>query len=135
MGQTADQLRQLAELFSKMSETVDGFRTQHFEQSTPEERLRLEQLFQQLCDLHDQFTTLAIDSTLQELESQLADIVSVTSEAQHALQHLNTVAEITGLVSASAQLGADILTADYGAIPRAIKDIVQALHQTAKRNP
>lgn len=127
MGQTADQVRQLADLFTEMSSTVDDYRAQHFDQLDPEERLRLEQLFQELCDLHDQFTALAIQNTLDAIESDLGQIVSVTGEAQRSIAHLNTIAEITKLVSATAALGSDIAVADYGAIPRAIQEILQAL--------
>jgi len=127
MAQTTDQVRQLADLFSSMSGTVDGYRNQHFDELAPEERLRLEQLFQQLSDLHDQFTALAIENTLNGIQGDLAQIVTVTSQAKQSLQHLKTVAEITSLVSAAAELGAAVSTGDYGAIPRAIKDIVVAL--------
>jgi hypothetical protein len=135
MAQTADQARQLADLFSKMSGTVDDYRAQHFEELAPEERLRLQQLFQQLCDLHDQFTALAIENTLSAIASDLDHIVSVTGEAQRSLQHLQTIAEITNLVSAAAELGADISTADYGAIPHAITNIIHALPKKPARQP
>lgn len=127
MGQTADQVRELADLFTKMSETVDAYRTQHFEELAPDERLRLEQLFQQLCDLHDQFTALAIEDTLEAIQSDLDDVVTVTGQAQRALQHLTKISELASLVSAAVELGAEITTADYGAIPSALKDLVQAL--------
>ncbi len=110
-----------------MASTLDDYRTRHFDKQAPEERLRLEQLFQQLCDLHDQFTALAIQTTLEAIEPDLVSIVTVTSEAQRSLAHLHTIMEITNLVSATTELGADVLIADYGAIPRAIKDIMQAL--------
>ncbi len=131
MGETADEVRQLADLFSKMSGTVDDYRTQHFDALAPDERLRLEQLFQQLCDLHDQFTALAIEDTLQAMQSDLKNIVSVTREAQSSLQHLQKIADIANLVSATVELGADITTGDYGAIPSALQEIVKAIPKKA----
>jgi len=131
MGQTADQIRELADLFAAMSSTVDDYRTQHFDQLGADERLRLEQLFQQLSDLHDQFTALAIQDTLDGIAADLDQVVAVTSEAQRSLSRLNTIAEITKLVSAAAELGSDISIADYGAIPHALQDIMQALPKRA----
>lgn len=122
-------MRELAGLFSAMSETVDTFRTQHFNQATPEERLRLEELFQQLCDLHDQFTALAISSTLDDMHSSLDRIIAVTSEAKQSLSHLKAIAAITNLVSAATALGTDAATGDYGAIPSAIEQLTRALSQ------
>ncbi len=131
MGETADEVRQLADLFSKVSGTVDDYRTQHFDALAPDERLRLEQLFQQLCDLHDQFTALAIEETIQAMQLDLKKIVSVTSEAQSSLRHLQKIADIANLVSATVGLGVDITTGDYGAIPSALQDIVKAMPKKA----
>lgn len=135
MPDSADQVRQLAGLFSQMSETVDAYRTQHFTQLTPEERDRLEQLIQQLDDIHDGFTAIAIQDTLNAIRDDLNQITTVTTEAQQSLHHLNTVAHVLKVVSAAAELGSAIITADYGAIPQAIKDLAQAIPQTADKNP
>ncbi len=130
MGQTADQIRQLAQVFTEMSSAVDNYRTQHFDELDTAERLRLEQLFQELCDLHDDFTALAIQNTLDGIQSDLNHVVEVTTEAKQSLAHLNTIAEITKLVSATLELGAAISSGDYGAIPSALKDVVQSMQKT-----
>ncbi len=90
---------------------------QHFQELAPEERLRLEQLIQQLDDFCDQFTARAIQDTLDAIQSDLDRIVNVTGQAEESLKHLKTVAEITALVSAAADLAGDIMTGDFGAIP------------------
>lgn len=135
MPNDADQLRQVAAQFEHMAEAVDDFRQQHFDELTADQRARLEQFVQQLDDIHDQITALAIDKTLDALRGDLDRIASATMQAQQALKHLNTVAEIVKVVSAAAELGEAIATADYGAIPQAIEDIVQAVpHQSDKNN-
>jgi len=134
MPNDADQLRQVAAEFQRMSEAVDDFRQQHFDALTADQRARLEQFVQRLDDIHDQLTGLAIDKTLDALRGDLDRIASVTTQAQQALKHLNTVAEIVKIVSAAAELGQAIATADYGAIPQAIEDIVQALPQKSDKN-
>lgn len=129
MEQTADQIRALANLFANMSSTVDDYRSQHFTELDASERLRLEQLFQQLCDLRDQLTALAIQNTLDAVASDLNQVVTLTAQAKQALAHLQTTAEIANLVAAAAGLGADISTADYGAIPEDIEQLIQALQK------
>ncbi len=134
MPSDADEARQLANLFASMSETVDAYRTQHFTQLTPQERDQLEQKIQQLDDIHDGFTATAIQDTLNAIQSSLDRITSVTTQAQQSLQHLNTVAAIARVVSAASELAEDIFTADYGAIPQAIEDVVQAIAKTSDKN-
>lgn len=135
MAQTTDQLRQLASFFSGMSATVDEYRNQHFEQLAPEERLRLEQLFQQFCDIHDEFTALAVGDTLEGIASDIDTIVSVTGEAERSLRHLTKIAEISNILAATAELAADITSADYGAIPRAIQTLTEALPKKSTEAP
>ena len=124
MSNTADQARQLANLFSQMAETVDAYRTQHFSDLSLQDRVRLEGEIQQLEDIHDRFEAIAIEDTLQAIESELNQIESVTVQASNSLKHLKTVQEIITVVSAAAELGADITAGDYGDIPQAIKDLV-----------
>lgn len=135
MLDAADQARQLADLFSQMAETVDAYRTQHFEKLTADERNQLEQVIQHLDDIHDQFTAIAIQDTLNSIREDLGQIRVLTTQAEQSLRHLNTVAEIVKVISATAELGQDIFTADYGAIPQAIKDLAQAVAETADKNP
>ncbi len=135
MSNTADQARQLANLFSRMSETVDAYRTQHFAELAPEERDELEDRIQQLDDIHDDFTAIAIEDTLNSIKGDLDRIANVTTQAQQALHHLNTVAAIIKVASAASELGEAIVTADYGAIPQAIVDLIQAVPKTADKNP
>lgn len=134
MPNDADQARQLADLFASMSETVDNYRLQHFETLTPSQREDLEQTIQRLDDLHDEFTSAAIADTLNAIRSDLDQIAAVTTDAQQALKHLNDFATIVNIVAAATELGEDIATADYGAIPQAIKDIAQAIPQKSDKS-
>ncbi len=123
MSNTADQARELANLFSQMADTVDAYRTQHFGDLSLQDRVRLEGEIQQLEDIHDRFEAIAIEDTLQAIESDLNRITNVTVQAKNSLGHLKTVQEIITVVSAAAELGADITSGDYGDIPQAIKDL------------
>lgn len=135
MPDTADQARQLADLFSQMAATVDAYRAHNFKQLSLDDRERLEQLIQQLYDIHDSFTSIAIQRTLDAIGKDLSEIAHVTKDAEESLRHLNTVAHIVKIVAAAAELAQDIFTADYGAIPLGIKNLAQAIPKTADKNP
>jgi len=130
---TADQARQLADLFSQMADTVGAYRDAHYSELAPDERLKLEQQIQQLDDFCDQFTAEAIQATLETIQGDLDRIVSVTRDAGQALKHLTKIAEISSILSSVADLAYDITAADYGAVPGAIQDIVGAVQKSAQQ--
>lgn len=134
MSNSSDQAQQLADLFSRISDAVDQYRTRQFDTLTPQERDRLEDLIQQLDDIHDRFTATAIQDTLNAIRDDLGRITQITDEARQSVEHLNTTAEVVKLVSAVAELGEAIIVGDYGAIPQSIKDLAQAFPQKSDKN-
>ena len=134
MPNDTDPARQLAALFAQMCDSVDAYRTHHFGELTAEERERLEQQIQRLQDVHDDLTSTAIQDTLAAIKGDLDHIILVTSQAQQTLAHLNTFAEVIKIVSAASELGEDIAIADYGAIPQALEDILQAVPKKPDKN-
>lgn len=135
MFNSAAPARQLASLFSRISESLDAYRNRYFAELTPEQRDELEDRIQQLDDIHDGFTAIAIQDTLNSIKGDLDQITTATTQAQQSLRHLNTVAQIIKVASAASELGQAIVTADYGAIPQAIKDLIQTVPKTADKNP
>jgi hypothetical protein len=123
----ADQARQIAETFASMSRTVDAFIEDHLAELTPSQFEFLNSVIRQLDDTHDRFIAMAIQETLDALKDDLSDIAAVTQRAEQALRYLNTVAEITKIAAAVAELGADITTGDYGAIPSALTNLAETL--------
>lgn len=123
----ADQARQIAETFASMSRTVDAYIREHLTELAPDQQDFLDDLIRQLDDTHDRFTAMAIQNTLDALRDDLSEIASVTGRAEQALKHLAKVAKVMKLAAGIAELCADITTADYGAIPSALTNIVEAL--------
>ena len=127
MPDPADQAREIAETFANMSRTVDEYIQDHLAELTPSQLDFLNGVIRQLDDTHDRFIAMAIQKTLDALKDDLNEIAETTQKAEQALKHLNTVAEITKIAAAVAELGADITTADYGAIPSALTNLTDAL--------
>ena len=123
----ADQAREIAATFASMSRTLDTYIEDHLAELTPSQLDFLNGVIRQLDDTHDRFIAMAIQETLDALKDDLSEIAEVTQRAERALKHLNTVAEITKIMAAVAELGADITTGDYGAIPSAVTNLAETL--------
>ena len=127
MPDIADQAQQLADLFTKLAGEVDGFRTSHYYDLTPQQRSDLEEQIQQLYDFHDQFAGDAIQNTINALQGDLTQVVNITRQATESLQHLKTIQQAVSIVSAAASFAEDIIIGDYGAIPESIRAFIQAV--------
>lgn len=123
----ADHARQIAEVFASISRTLDVYIQAHLMELRPDQQDYLGDLIRQLDDAHDLFTAMAIQETLNALRDDLSDIAAVTARAEQALKHLERVGEIMKLAAGLAELCADVTTGDYGAIPSALANIVEAI--------
>jgi hypothetical protein len=132
MFDPADHARQIAALFARMSRSMDTYIRDHFEELTPNQLDFLNDVTQQLDDAHDRFIAMAIRGTLDALKDDLSELASTTGRAEHALRHLNKVAEVAKLAGALAELCADITTADFGAIPTALTNLAKALPEKSE---
>ncbi len=94
---------------------------------SPQRRAELEEQIQQLYDFHDQFAGDAIQKTIDAMQGDLDKLTSVTRQAKDALQHLKSIEQVVNIVSAAATLAEDIVSADYGAIPEAVRSLAQAV--------
>ena len=123
----AEQARAIAQTFANMSGTMDKYIQDRLAELTPRQLDFLNGVIRQLDDTHDRFIAMAIQETLDALKDDLGEIAEITQRAAQALRHLNKIADITKIAAALAALGADITTADYGAIPSALADLAGAL--------
>ncbi|MBV8895263.1 MAG: hypothetical protein JO051_02045 [Acidobacteriaceae bacterium] len=135
MQDTADQPQQLADLFTKLAAEVDAFRNAHYDDLSPRQRADLEAQIQQLYDFHDQFCGEAIQNTIDALQGDLTQLTNVTYQASDALKHLRSVAQIINIVSAASTVVSDIMAADYGAVPDAVRSLVQAVQPPSDKTP
>lgn len=130
-----DEAQQVADLFTKLAGEVNDFRNAHYDDLSPQQRADLEEKIQQLYDFHDQFCGDAIQNTINALKGDLTQLTNVTRQATDALKHLNSVAQVINIVSAASTVVADIVTADYGAIPDALQSLIQAVQPPSDKGP
>ncbi len=127
MPDAGDQARQLAGFFAALARQVEAYRDSHASELTTEQQEFLDSVSQQLDDTHDKFISIAIQNTLDAMAGDVQQLESVTQKAKDALQHLNTVSEGLKIAAGLADLCGAIMTADYGAIPSALKGITDAI--------
>jgi hypothetical protein len=127
MFDPADQARQVAQTFARISRSVDVYIQDHFEELTPDQLDLLNAVIQKLDDTHDRLIAMAIRGTIDSLKDDLSDIAAITGRAEQALRHLNKVARVAEIAGALAELSADIATADYGAIPSALTNLAETI--------
>lgn len=129
MPSDADQARELANVFAGIAESIDAYRSLHFNELTQDQRTTLENAIQQIDDLHDTFTSIAVADTLQAIQPDIAQLTSVANQALQSLRHLNDTARVISLVSSLSAIALAITTADWGAIPSSLADIAALLKQ------
>jgi hypothetical protein len=132
---STDQAQQLADLFTRLAGEVNAFRDAHYDELTPGQRDDLEENIQQLFDFHDRFAGDVIQNTLDAMQGDLSALTNVTTQAASALKHLQTIQAVVNIVSAAATLAQDIIIADYGAIPEALRALAQAVQNPSDKTP
>lgn len=135
MPDPTDQAQKLADLFTQLAAEVNAFRDEHYDELSTQQRADLEDKIQQLYNFHDQFAGDAIQNTLNALQGDLSPLTNVTTQANNALKHLQTVQDVVNIVSAASTLAEDILTADYGAIPEAVRSLAQTIQTPSDKTP
>jgi hypothetical protein len=127
MSDSGDQARRLAASFAGLARQVEAYRDSHLSELTNTQQAFLDSVSQGLDDAHDKFIGIAIQQTLDSIAGDVNQLESVTQDAKHALNHLNSVSEGLKIAAGLADLSAAIVMADYGAIPSAIKGIADAV--------
>ncbi len=122
-----DQARAAAAAFARMADFLDDYRTQHFDELSPEQRAALREAEQRLDDVYNRLIQLAVQGTLDSIAGDLARIEAVTSAAQKSLERLNRYEEILKIAAAAIEIGTAALSGDAGMIASAIEDLANLL--------
>src|SRR5437763_16467458 len=112
----ADEARQVARNYYELATAVGAFRFAHWTQMTKRDRDRLESLEWTLLGNSSDFTTHAINLTVDDLEQAVADIGAVTARLRRVVQRTARVRTAIGIATAAVALGAALLTGHAGAI-------------------
>src|SRR5579875_2719842 len=108
-----DQARAAAAAFARMADFLDDYRTQHFDELSPEQRAALREAEQRLDDVFNRLIQLAVQGTLDSIAGDLA--------------RLSRYEEILKIAASAIALGTAALSGDAGMIASAIEDLANLL--------
>jgi hypothetical protein len=123
----ADQAFELANRFHDMSVTVGDYRFDQWDNLTPSQRKRLEDLQWTLMNYSSDFVAQAINLIVDDLQGTLKKINNATTEANHAIVKIKTVSKVIVIAAAATVLGAAIMSGNADGALKAAGDLVQAV--------
>jgi orotate phosphoribosyltransferase-like protein len=123
---TADQARDLADLFLSLSRATLQYRLANADELSDDERGQLKDLEISLRDRSQDLAGLAGQLTLDDLESTLNRITAATNDMKTAINNIQTVAKVIGVATAGVKLAGAITTGNPMAILGAAKDAAAA---------
>jgi hypothetical protein len=107
----------LANIFYALSQAVDNFR--FATRNPPLTGFQAQQLKLRSQDLDNQahlFTAEAIGATLQAIQADLANIKTLTAQAQQQVQNLNAVDKVVKIVTSVLSLGTAIAAGNVASV-------------------
>lgn len=123
---TADQARQLRDLFLSLSEAAMNYRLANSGTLSDDERQQLLQAEIDLRNASNDLNGLAGRLTLDDLQSTLDRVTAASNEMQNAINKLQAVAKVINVATAAVKLGGAIVTGNPMAILGAAKGAVEA---------
>jgi hypothetical protein len=123
---TADQARQLAQLFLQLSMGVDQYRAAHPELD-PDQRRQLADIAERLDDFSEQFSAQESAALLAGIQGNLANIVKATKDAQQAVKTIAKIERVIAITAAAVTLGAAIASGNPSTIASAASGLIDAI--------
>lgn len=124
-----DEARELAAQFNSLADTLMNYRLDNFGELTSARRAELRQLETRFRDFSNDFTDLAINLTLEDVESDLKAIGEATKKAKGAIKSLQKVRDVVKVATAAFKLGAAVITGNAQAIASAVQGVASAIKQ------
>ncbi len=124
---SADQAFELADRFHNISVSVGNYRFDEWDNLTPSQRKRLEDLQWTLMNYSSDFIAQAINLIHDDLQGSLKRITDATSEANAAIAKIKTVSKVIVIGAAATVLGAAIMSGNADGALKAAEDLVQAV--------
>jgi hypothetical protein len=123
---SSDQAFQLANQFHDLSVAVGNERFDQWDELTPAQRKRLEDLQWTLMNYSSDFTAQAINFVVDDLQGTLAKITGATSQANKAISNIKLVSKVLTIAADATVLGAAIMSGNADGALKAAGDLVQA---------
>ena len=120
---SADDARQLASDFHDLAVSLGNYKFSHWDELTPAQRTNLDNLQWTLMNYSSDFSTQAIQISLDDIKGSLASIKKSTDAAKDALSKIIAINKVVGIASAAAVLAASITSGSPTGIATAAKGL------------
>jgi len=123
MKLTANQARDLAQVFREISVALGEYRFANWDSLTKTQRDIIEDTEWTLLNYSSDFVTQAVGLTLDDATASLKNIQEATKKAKQAVETITTIKKIVVIAGAVVKLGAAIATENPSAIASATEDL------------
>lgn len=120
MALTANDARELSELFMQASHALGTYRFDNWSKLKKPERDALEDAAWDLLNFSTSMTTAAVGIALTDMETDLQAIKDATTKAKNAVAKIKRVKKAIGIAASLVVLGGAIISKDPGAIVKAV---------------
>jgi hypothetical protein len=131
MNGSAQDATDLAQLFFALSDAIDQFRLNNFNDLSAAEQQDLKDKAQASANLAQQFNAQALGAILQSIQPNLGNIKQGVQSANGALTHLKDVAKGLAIISAGIALAGSIASGNLTAIGTNVQSLITAIQGTA----
>ena len=121
----AVQARRLAEEFYKLSVKLGSYRFANWDRITVKERRAIESMEWSLLNASSDFTSMAINLALDDVEPILDRIGRVTRKMKNSVKKLERIAKVIGIGEAAVRLSGAIVSGSPSAIVSALDKAVK----------
>ena len=120
---SADDARQLASDFHDLAVSVGNLKFAQWDDLTSAQRAKLDSLQWTLMNYSSDFSTQAIQISLDDKKGSLSDIKKSTDAAKAVFAKIKTINRVIGIASAAAVLAASIISGSPTGISTAAKGL------------
>ncbi len=124
---TSDQAFALSRAFHGISVEIGNYRFSNFDNLTPAQRRRLEDLQFDVLNDSTKFNALSISGVLDDMQGALDRIHQTTERMNDAIKRLNDANRVIKIATAAVTLGAAIVSANPAAIVTAVTGAIESV--------
>jgi hypothetical protein len=131
---TSQQVNELANHFLAMAEEISNYRYKNFEKLSKEENKQLKESHSDLLDKCDELYTLSASLVLEDVQTALSSINSITTEIKATYTTLVNIQKAINVAASVVTLASSVLSKDPKAIGGSITALVNTLKPDTKKD-
>ncbi|GEM_PF-1086360 len=128
---TSKQITELADQFLAFAKAVGNYRIQHDEELNPSQKKDLKSYHKQLLNRSDELYTTSAALVMDEIETSIESIKSVTSRLEKTYQQLQNIQKAIDIAAACVKMGVSIFSLNTAEVSQSLSELA-GLFATSK---